>query len=497
MGSPPAPLNEYVQGYPAKLEGIIQRALAKHREERYQSASEFAFDLTEVEGQLKRELLDANFAKAEAFLVAGEYEPARQELGRVLEFDPQNAHAHELMRKVQRATARRQRKGRAQSLQVHAEEAVKLNRLAEALSYVDQALRLDPANAGLNAYRVHITGLQAHTKKLDQMLARAERACAVEDFDEAGRAVEEALQFDPNSSRARSFQAILQSKRNQGFASLADGRVAPSRADIREDTAEITGINDWPSSKNASSGRDPIWSDDAANAASSILESRAPEGGFEGRFSNAPPAGHKFSPSFFEAGGSDAATAPLPVSVAGIQNEASGAVSSNKRQPPLQAEGKETPQSFTWKPELLRAAEEKLAVFLGPMAKLMVRKAASQARDENELYALLAQSLDEPQQRTAFLAAFSPERKSNGALSQPIAESSHASTVDRGALLPASLEQASQLLASYVGPLAGVLTKKAARRAHSLRALYLILSEHIANEEDRERFLRDAGFRVP
>ena len=294
VGSPPAPLNEYVQGYPAKLEGIIQRALAKHREERYQSASEFAFDLTEVEGQLKRELLDANFAKAESFLVAGEYEAARQELGRVLEFDPQNAHAHELMRKVQRATARRQRKGRAQSLQVHAEEAVKLNRLAEALSYVDQALRLDPANAGLNAYRVHITGLQAHTKKLDQMLARAERACAVEDFDEAGRAVEEALQFDPNSSRARSFQAILQSKRNQGFASLADGRVAPSRADIREDTAEITGINDWPSSMNASSGRDPIWSDDAANAASSILESRAPEGGFEGRFSNAPPAGHHF-----------------------------------------------------------------------------------------------------------------------------------------------------------------------------------------------------------
>jgi hypothetical protein len=439
--------------------------------------------------------LDANFAKAESFLVAGEYEPARQELGRVLEFDPQNAHAHELMRKVQRATARRQRKSRAQSLQVHAEEAVKLNRLAEALSYVDQALRLDPANAQLNTYRAHIADLQAHTKKLDQMLARAERACAVEDFDEARRAVEEALQFDPNSSRARSFQAILQSKRNQGVASLADGRVAPSRADIREDTAEITGINDWPSSKNASSGRDPIWSDDTTNAASSIVESRAPGGGFGGRFSNPPPAGHTFSQSFFKAGSSDAATAPLPVIAAGSPHEASGEVSSNKEQPLLQSDGKEAPQSLTWKPELLRAAEEKLAVFLGPMAKLMVRKAASRARDQNEFYALLAQSLDEPQQRTAFLAAFSAEGKSKNALSQPIAESSQASTVDRGALLPASLEQASQLLASYVGPLAPVLTKKAARRADSLRALYLILSEHIANEEDRKHFLGDAGFR--
>ena len=482
VGSAPPPLNEFVQGYPAMLDDIVQRALAKNREERYRSASEFALDLTEVEAQVKRELLDANFAKAESFLINGEYEPARQELGRVLEFDPQNAHAHELMRKVQRATAKRQRKSRTQSLRAHAEEAVKLNRLAEALSYVDQALRLDPANAGLNGYRVQIAGLQAHTKKLDQMLARAERAYAVENFDEAVRAVEEALQFDPNSSRARSFQAILQNKSNQGLTSLADGRVAPSWVDIREDPKEITAPSDWPFSKNASNGGDPIWSDDVANAASPTFESRGPDAEFEERCSNPP-------------GSSEALTAPFSVIGAGSPNEAGGPVSWDEEQLPLQSEGAEAQLSPPWKPEILKAAEERLAVFLGPMAKLIVRKAASRARDHTELYAFLAQSLDEPQQRTAFLAEISAERESKNALSQPIAETSHALAEDSGALSPASLERASQLLASYVGPLAGVLTKKAGRRADSLRALYLILSEHIANVEDREQFLRVAGFR--
>ncbi len=496
LSSPPAFLNGLVQGYPAKLDEIIQRALAKRREERYQSASEFAVDLMEVEGQLKRERLGADFAKAESLLAAGEYETARQELGRVLEFDPQNTHALELMRKVQRATARRQRKSRAQTLRLHAEEAVKMNRLAEALSYVDQALRLDGANAELITYRAHITALQAHNKELDEILTRAERAFAAENFSAASQALEEALRFDPNSSRARSFQAILQGKRNEGVAPLPDRRVTPFPAQVREETAEITGTAKWPLSKNASSGSDLIWSDDQTSAAWSSVESRGPAAGLEGGLSNPYPAGRSLSQRFVDSGSSDAITAPIPIASAASEGEASGAGFSSEDQPPVESRKMRPQPPSPWRPGVLRAAEEKLATFLGPMAKLVIRKAASRAKDQNELYELLAQSLEDPQQHNAFLTAFSAERRPKGVQSQPIAEPTSGSmTLEVGGLSTASLEQATQLLARYLGPLAAVLTKKAARRAQSLRALFLILSEHIANEEEREQFLREAGFR--
>jgi serine/threonine-protein kinase len=47
------------------------------------------------------------------------------------------------------------------------------------------------------------------------------------------------------------------------------------------------------------------------------------------------------------------------------------------------------------------------------------------------------------------------------------------------------------MLARYVGPLAGVLAKRAAPRADSARALYLLLAQHIETEADRARFLQD------
>jgi tetratricopeptide (TPR) repeat protein/predicted Ser/Thr protein kinase len=68
------------------------------------------------------------------------------------------------------------------------------------------------------------------------------------------------------------------------------------------------------------------------------------------------------------------------------------------------------------------------------------------------------------------------------------------STDRRAELTPAALGQAARLLAPHVGPIAGVLAKRAAQRADSLRSLYLLLAEYVENQTHRARFLRDAGF---
>jgi nucleotidyltransferase/DNA polymerase involved in DNA repair len=61
-------------------------------------------------------------------------------------------------------------------------------------------------------------------------------------------------------------------------------------------------------------------------------------------------------------------------------------------------------------------------------------------------------------------------------------------------LTPAAIDRVARMLARYVGPISGVLAKRAAQRADSLRALYLLLAEHVESKADRDRFLRDGGF---
>ncbi len=64
----------------------------------------------------------------------------------------------------------------------------------------------------------------------------------------------------------------------------------------------------------------------------------------------------------------------------------------------------------------------------------------------------------------------------------------------RDELTPAAVDRASRLLAPYVGPISGVLAKRAAKQADNLRGLYLSLAESLETQGERESFLRDAGF---
>jgi serine/threonine protein kinase len=63
-----------------------------------------------------------------------------------------------------------------------------------------------------------------------------------------------------------------------------------------------------------------------------------------------------------------------------------------------------TPSSPTrFAPETLERAERRLAHYLGPVARALVRRAAAKARDESELYLLLADEIENPAERKQFI----------------------------------------------------------------------------------------------
>ena len=53
-------------------------------------------------------------------------------------------------------------------------------------------------------------------------------------------------------------------------------------------------------------------------------------------------------------------------------------------------------------PEILAEAEQRLAQYLGPVARVVVKRAAGNACDEAELYRLLAAQIEDAEERKAF-----------------------------------------------------------------------------------------------
>ena len=149
---------------------------------------------------------------------------------------------------------------------------------------------------------------------------------------------------------------------------------------------------------------------------------------------------------------------------------------------------------------ILETIEKQLAEFLGPLAKIVVKRAASQTTDRDELYAIAARSLNREEDRHRFLMtkrALGGDQTKPQSLREPApAESSTMSEGRPSApeITPVAIERAARLLAPYVGPISAVITKKAARHADSLGTFYLLLAEYVQDATERQRFLRDAGF---
>lgn len=139
-------------------------------------------------------------------------------------------------------------------------------------------------------------------------------------------------------------------------------------------------------------------------------------------------------------------------------------------------------------PEFLDRLRPAFARAIGPMADILLARAARMARDQDELLTLLGRSLQDETQRTAFLSEVGLRKPTAEPATKPAAEpappNAPESTLD-GALL--SLAQS--LLASHLGPIAALLVKQAAAGAANHDDFVQRVAARIADSGERERFL--------
>jgi tetratricopeptide (TPR) repeat protein len=200
---PPPPLSKYLPDCPPDLEGIIEKALAKNREERYSSPEDFGLDLARVHQQYMKNLLAETLQQAGESLKRKEFTTARQQVLQVLRAAPHNQEAADLLRQVKQGQEQQQREQQILQLQMKAEEAVRKNQLVEAQQYVDQGMQLDPEGGVFAGLRDAIAEAQARTAKYKDALKRAESALRNGDLESAKRSVEEAQAIFPDDPGAR------------------------------------------------------------------------------------------------------------------------------------------------------------------------------------------------------------------------------------------------------------------------------------------------------
>ena len=156
-----------------------------------------------------------------------------------------------------------------------------------------------------------------------------------------------------------------------------------------------------------------------------------------------------------------------------------------------------------WDDETLRTAEHELARALGPMAKVIVRRAAAQTVDRSELCAILSDSITDPESRRRFVTAFN---KAGGGQSSTGASGVRTGSAATRATSPGTrtgamatpveagyVEQVTSQLAVYIGPIAQVLTKKAARESRNRAEFVRRCAENLGTQE-RAAFLRELGY---
>lgn len=144
-----------------------------------------------------------------------------------------------------------------------------------------------------------------------------------------------------------------------------------------------------------------------------------------------------------------------------------------------------------WDKAVLQQAEASLARHVGPLAAVLVRRAARECTDLQSLYARLAEQVPDAHARTAFLDRATSISGVRAPTSHPGTSGTRAAppAASSTPLADATIDAAARLLATHVGPIAKVMARKAAARTQDRREFFVLLSDAVPEGAARKKLL--------
>jgi serine/threonine-protein kinase len=152
-----------------------------------------------------------------------------------------------------------------------------------------------------------------------------------------------------------------------------------------------------------------------------------------------------------------------------------------------------TSAASTWDDTVLRTVERQLAHYVGPMARVMIRRAAERTGDVDELYTLLAENISDPAHRQRFFDDGGATVSAARSARQTGSTTGQRARAGIVALEQSFVDQTTMRLATYLGPIARVVANRAAQRAATQDEFVQLVADHLG-AQDRGAFLREIGF---
>lgn len=146
--------------------------------------------------------------------------------------------------------------------------------------------------------------------------------------------------------------------------------------------------------------------------------------------------------------------------------------------------------------EILKKVEAELMKHIGPIAPVVIRKAAKSSSTMEILCNTVGQEIADEKTRAAFIRKFMASEK----LGQPISGRTALADAPSPAALqsisrkftPEMIARAEKLLSQHIGAVAKVVVKRAAAKARDEAGLYLPISDEIKDPAEKKTFARKA-----
>ena len=144
-------------------------------------------------------------------------------------------------------------------------------------------------------------------------------------------------------------------------------------------------------------------------------------------------------------------------------------------------------------PEFQDECAAHLAQSIGPMAGVIVRKAAKDASSSRELIEVLADKIDTPVDRKLFLQQMTTKLSAQPSgvegTTEFVPDANAMNDHGHVEIDDALVEKATKFLASRIGPIAKALTIKASQNSGSVSGFLSTLAAHMDDETDKQNFL--------
>ena len=247
----PPSLGKYLSSYPAQLDQVIARALAKDPLDRYAHAGDMAADLNAVGAQLKSQRVAELLAEARTAVDGEDYAQAKRILSQILRMDSQQADAKKLMSAVDQYFNLQKVRQRVEQLRKVAEEAIETRNWDQAVSACTEGLHLDAGNAGVAALLARANAGKQAQEKIQQFLRGAESARHCGNYESARELAGKAFELDPADSRILAICKVLEQeaaeerrkKQIRNLLQSAQENLAANRlADASKALAEVEGL---------------------------------------------------------------------------------------------------------------------------------------------------------------------------------------------------------------------------------------------------------------